>query len=87
MPDILWIQNGRIIDPANGRDEPGDLFAVDGKIVAALSDEQRASARVINAEGRIVCPGLVDIHVHLREPGQTHKETIQTGSWAAAAGG
>jgi len=87
MSEILWIKNGRVIDPASGRDAAGDVYSVDGHIVASLSAEQKTSARVIDAAGMVVCPGLVDIHVHLREPGQTHKETIQTGSWAAAAGG
>lgn len=87
MSDILWIKNGRVIDPASGRDERGDVFAVDGRFVATLDDARKQEARVIDASGLVVCPGLVDIHVHLREPGQTHKETIQTGSWAAANGG
>jgi dihydroorotase len=87
MSDILWIQNGRIIDPLSNRDEAGDLFAVDGKIVTSLSDKQKKEATIIDAKKAVVCPGLVDIHVHFREPGQTHKETIQTGSWSAAAGG
>lgn len=87
MSEILWIKNGRVIDPASGRDATGDVYSVDGHIVDSLSDEQRSAARVIDAAGLVVCPGLVDIHVHLREPGQTHKETIQTGSFAAAAGG
>lgn len=83
----LWIKNGRIIDPASKRDEVGDVFAVDGKIVERLTGAQKKAARVINARGLVVCPGLVDIHVHFREPGQTHKENILTGSRAAAAGG
>jgi dihydroorotase len=87
MPDLIWIKNGRIIDPANGRDEVGDIYANEGRIVSSLSAEMKKRAEVINAEGLLVCPGLVDIHVHFREPGQTHKETIQTGSHAAAAGG
>lgn len=87
MPEMIWIKNGRIIDPATHRDETGDVYIVDGRIVADLSPEQKAEARVLDAAGLWVCPGLVDIHVHLREPGQTHKETIQTGSQAAAAGG
>ncbi|MBC9888628.1 MAG: amidohydrolase family protein [Opitutae bacterium] len=81
------ISNGRIIDPKNERDEVGDLFIKDGKIVGSISAEEAKSARLTNASKRVVCPGLVDIHVHFREPGQTHKETIETGSWAAAAGG
>ena len=87
MTDVLWIQNGRVIDPASGRDTKGDVFAVDGVLVAELDAEQKNAARRIDAKGLIVCPGLVDPHVHFREPGQTHKETIQTGSWSAAAGG
>jgi dihydroorotase len=84
---LLWISNARIIDPAARRDAPGDLFIADGRFAGAFSDEQKRSAQKIDAAGLVACPGLVDIHVHLREPGQTHKETIQTGSWAAAAGG
>lgn len=87
MPDLLWIKNGRVIDPATKRDAVGDVFAIDGKIVASLSGVQKKQARVIDAKGLVVAPGLVDIHVHFREPGQTHKENILTGSRAAAAGG
>ncbi len=87
MPEYTWIKNGRIIDPAASRDEKGDIFIVDGRIAADLDLGQKKQAHVIEADGLWVCPGLVDIHVHLREPGQTHKETIQTGSQAAAAGG
>src|SRR6476659_5901984 len=83
----IHIKNGRVIDPASKRDAKGDVFAVDGKIVKSLTPAQKKSARVIDAKGLVVCPGLVDIHVHFREPGQTHKETILTGSHAAAAGG
>jgi dihydroorotase len=83
----FWIKNGRVIDPASKRDKVGDVFIADGKIVASLSAAHKKSAKVIDAKGLVVCPGLVDIHVHFREPGQTHKETILTGSQAAAAGG
>lgn len=83
----LWISNARVIDPASGRDALGELFASEGRIVSSLSAEQKKAARKIDAQGLVACPGLVDIHVHLREPGQTHKETILTGSHAAAAGG
>jgi dihydroorotase len=86
MP-ALWISNARIIDPAAKRDAAGDLFALDGRIVASLSAAQKKKARKIDAKGLVASPGLVDIHVHFREPGQTHKETIATGSRAAAAGG
>lgn len=87
MSDILWIQNGRVIDPANKRDAVGDVFAVDGKLVDSLGDAQKAAATVVDASGLVVSPGLVDIHVHFRDPGQTHKENIASGSRAAAAGG
>jgi dihydroorotase len=86
MPS-LWIRNARIIDPASKRDAVGDLFIADGKIVPSLAPAARKRAKQIDARGLIACPGLVDIHVHFREPGQTHKETIATGSRAAAAGG
>jgi dihydroorotase len=78
------IRNGRIIDPANQRDEAGDLFIVDGKIAAKVKG---SDPDVIDAAGLIVAPGLIDLHVHLREPGFGWKETIETGARAAAAGG
>jgi dihydroorotase len=83
MTDLI-LQNGRIIDPANDRDEIADLYVVDGRI-SALPPTGECEA--IDAQGLVVAPGLIDIHVHLREPGQSHKETIETGTRAAAAGG
>jgi dihydroorotase len=83
----LWIRNARVIDPAAKRDSLGDLFALEGRLVERLSPADRKKARKIDASGLVASPGLVDIHVHFREPGQTHKETIATGSRAAAAGG
>ena len=83
----LWITNARVIDPSAKRNARGDLFIADGRFVAGFSASQKKAAKKIDARGLVACPGLIDIHVHLREPGQTHKETIQTGSWAAAAGG
>ena len=82
------IRNGRIIDPANDRDEVADLFLVDGRIAEqpAISNQQSAIEE-IDATGLIVTPGLIDIHVHLREPGFGWKETIESGARAAAAGG
>jgi dihydroorotase len=76
-----------VIDPAAKRDAVGDLFVTDGKLVASLSAAEKRRAKKIDTRGLVACPGLVDIHVHLREPGQTHKETIATGTRAAAAGG
>jgi len=86
MPS-LWIKHARIIDPAAKRDGIGDLFVRDGRIVDALPIASRKRAKVIDGTGLVACPGLVDVHVHFREPGQTHKETISTGSRAGAAGG
>src|SRR3954467_9238713 len=86
MPS-LWIRNARVIDPAAKRDANGDVFIADGKFVGSLSAAQKKRAKQIDARGLVACPGLIDIHVHFREPGQTHKETFATGSWAAAAGG
>lgn len=86
MPS-LWIRNARVIDPAAKRDAVGDLFIVDGKIAASLPATAKKRTKQIDAQGLVACPGLIDIHVHFREPGQTHKETIGTGSRAAAAGG
>ncbi len=86
MP-ALWINRARVIDPAHRRDAIGDLFARDGLIVPSLSPAERKRARKIDGRGLVAAPGLVDLHVHFREPGQTHKETIATGSRAAAAGG
>jgi len=83
----LWIRGGRIVDPKARRDETGDLFVRDGKIAADLSAEEKRRAQTIEAAGLVVCPGLVDLHVHLRVPGETHKETMLTGTSAAAAGG
>jgi dihydroorotase len=80
----LTIRGGHVIDPANGRNEITDLYVVDGKISAEPPPED---SPVISAENLVVAPGLIDMHVHFREPGQTHKETLATGSQAAAAGG
>src|SRR5881227_1699263 len=82
------IRNGRVIDPANKRDEVIDLLIIDGK-VAPLFQLSTLNSQLdeINANNLIVCPGLIDMHVHLREPGFGHKETIESGARAAAAGG
>ena len=82
------IRDGRVIDPANKRDEVVDLLIVDGKI-APLSQLSALSSQPdeLDASDLIVAPGLIDMHVHLREPGFGHKETIESGARAAAAGG
>jgi dihydroorotase len=84
----MIIRNGRVIDPANKRDEVTDLYIADGRIADGTGvGGQKAEAEEIDARGLIVAPGLIDIHVHLREPGFSHKETIESGARAAAAGG
>jgi len=84
MKKITRITNGRIIDPANHRDETADLWMADGKIIDPMPGKETAT---VDAAGRVVAPGLIDIHVHIREPGQSHKETMASGTRAAAAGG
>jgi dihydroorotase len=84
----LLIRGGRIVDPANSVDAVQDLLIEDGKVArlgAKLGAPQ--STTVIDAGGKLVCPGLIDMHVHLREPGYEYKETVATGTRAAAAGG
>ena len=84
----LWIQNARIVDPANNRDQVGDLLLREGRIAAVGRVEgEHPQAQVIDGTGLVAAPGLVDMHVHLRDPGFTHKEDILSGSRAAAAGG
>ncbi len=85
----LLIKNGRIIDPANKVDEMLDILVSDGKIakLGKPGSLPANSAEVIDASGKLVVPGLIDLHVHLREPGYEYKETIATGTAAAKAGG
>jgi dihydroorotase len=87
----LLVTNARIVDPAQKIDGPGALLVADGKVVAigaeAASHPQAAGAELLDAGGTLLVPGFIDLHVHFREPGQTHKETIETGSRAAVAGG
>jgi dihydroorotase len=88
MKPIL-IRGGHLIDPSSGVDSPRDLLLKDGRVAAveAPGKLKQEGAEIISAKGLTVAPGLVDIHVHLREPGQGYKETIASGTTAAAAGG
>ncbi len=87
MSKSILIQNGHVVDPANQVDGPADVFIQDGKIQKVGKGLKVKADQVIDAKGKIVTPGLVDIHVHLREPGFEYKETIATGTLAAVAGG
>mgnify|MGYP002507838554 FL=1 len=84
---MLLIKNGRVMDPKSGLDQVCDVLVQDGKIIKIAPEITEEGAEIIDATGLVVAPGLVDIHVHFREPGQTHKEDIHTGALAAAAGG
>jgi dihydroorotase len=83
----ILIQNGRVLNPATGTDEVCDLYIKDGRIAENDAVDMQSDVRVINASGCFVMPGFIDLHVHLREPGLEYKETIATGTMAAAAGG
>ncbi len=88
MSEPLLIRGGRVIDPSQSIDAVQDVLVVDGVVVEVgqgLASPE--GAREIDAEGLVVTPGLIDVHVHLREPGGEHKETIASGARAAAAGG
>jgi dihydroorotase len=87
--ESLLIQRGHLIDPAGGVDQEMDLLLRDGRVaqIAAPGKLRGQADKTLNARGLIVAPGLIDLHVHLREPGQSHKESIVTGTAAAAAGG
>ena len=86
---MLLLQNGRVIDPKSGLDQVMDLVTKDGKILELGKNlkEKYPDAQVIDATGLVVAPGLIDVHVHFRDPGLTYKEDIHTGAAAAAAGG
>lgn len=84
---MLLIKNGRVIDPKTGFDAVTDILTQGDRIIRIGDNLSADNAQIVDASGLIVAPGLVDIHVHFREPGQTHKEDIHTGALAAAAGG
>ena len=86
MPQLL-IKNGRVIDPASATDRLADVLIQDGSIAAVGPGLAAPGAEVLDAAGLVVTPGFIDMHVHLREPGIEHAETIETGARAAAAGG
>ena len=85
MPIV--IKNGRVMDPASGTDRVADVLIVDGRIAGVAPNLSSPRAEIFDAAGMIVAPGFIDMHVHLREPGFEHAETIESGSRAAAAGG
>lgn len=84
---MLKIQGGRVIDPASGMDEIVDIWIENGKIVQIGGAYHGPEGETVDAAGLTVCPGLIDVHVHFRDPGFTYKEDIFTGARAAAAGG
>ena len=89
----ILIRGGHLIDPSAGVDAGRDLLLKDGRVAAIeppgklTAAAKQEDAEILDAAGLVVAPGLIDIHVHLREPGQGYKETIATGTAAAAAGG
>src|SRR5471032_1329894 len=87
MPTVIVIRNGRVIDPASNTDLVADVLIVDGRVVGVGPNLPSSKAEVFDATGLIVAPGFIDMHVHLREPGFEHSETIESGARAAAAGG
>jgi len=86
-PRTVVLRGGRVVDPRTGRDEVTDVRIEDGRIASVGTERGDADAHVIECGGALVVPGLVDLHAHLREPGFEHKETIETGTRAAALGG
>src|SRR3989442_15513243 len=82
----VLITNARIVDPSQRLDAKSDLLIENG-LIADVGKRLRGKGETIDASGLVVVPGLIDLHTHLREPGQEHKETIATGTRAAVAGG
>ena len=88
---VMWIKGGDVVDPVKGVVEKADLIIEKGKVAKILPPgifkDKIPEMRTINAFNKLVIPGLIDMHVHLREPGHEHKETIASGGRAAVAGG
>jgi dihydroorotase len=87
MPERLLLRGARVVDPASGRDEVLDVLVAGGQIAALGPEAGAAGATVLDCDGLVLAPGLVDLHAHLREPGREDKETLETGTRAAAMGG
>jgi dihydroorotase len=87
MSSRLLLKGGRVVDPSRGIDDDLDVVLEDGRVSEVTAKAKARGAEVVDVAGMIVCPGFIDIHVHLREPGREDKETIATGTRAAAAGG
>lgn len=83
----LLLKNGRVIDPSQDLDAVVDLLIEEGRVAALGTNLYAGPHEVLDASGQVVCPGFIDVHVHLREPGQEYKETIRSGLQSAAAGG
>lgn len=83
----ILIKNGRVLDPAAGTDRVADVFIEEGRIQAVEPDISAEADQILEADGCFVMPGFIDLHVHLRDPGYEYKETVETGSKAAARGG
>ncbi len=83
----LLLKNGRVLDPGSGLDERRDVLIEDGRITGLERGIDASDSEILDVSGLVVCPGFIDMHVHLRQPGQEWKETVATGTRAAAAGG
>ncbi len=83
----LLLRNGRVVDPSSGVDDALDVLIEDGKIARVEPRIPARGAEIVDVAGLVICPGFIDMHAHLREPGQEWKETIASGTRAAAAGG
>ncbi len=83
----ILIKNGHLVDPKNKIDEAMDIFIENGRVKKVAKKISEKADKEIDAQGKIVCPGLIDLHVHLRQPGYEYKETVETGLRAAVMGG